>query len=77
MSIADARRVLDRFLLTDPADVGCGQALAMLHAYAELATAGEDPEAHYPGITVHLRTCAPCDDDYQGLLLTVRETGAN
>jgi hypothetical protein len=28
---------LDRFLRTDPRDVGCAQAMEMLHIYAELA----------------------------------------
>ena len=77
MSSTDTRRVLDRFLRTDPADVGCEQAVAMLHAYVELVVAGDDPEVTYPGITAHLRACGPCVDDYEGLLLTVRETGSD
>ena len=32
---------LDRFLRTDPRDVGCDQAMEMLHIYAELVAAGE------------------------------------
>ncbi|HZC69321.1 MAG TPA: hypothetical protein VE442_01380 [Jatrophihabitans sp.] len=76
MSIVDARRVLDRFLRTDPSDVGCGQAVAMLHAYVELVVSGENPDTQHPGIAAHLQACAPCLEDYDGLLLTVRETGA-
>jgi hypothetical protein len=57
-----------RFLTTDPADVGCEEALALLHVYADLILAGEDPEAHLPGITAHLRTCHPCAEDLKGLL---------
>jgi hypothetical protein len=75
MSVEEARRALDRLLYTDPADVGCEQALLTLHAYVELAGTGEDPEARHPGIAAHLRACGPCGDDYDGLLLTVRETG--
>ena len=73
----DARRALDRFLRTDPADAGCAQALATLHAYVELVGNGEDPEQRFPGIAAHLRACAPCFDDAEGLLLTVRETDAS
>jgi hypothetical protein len=76
MSFTDARRVLDRFLRTDPRDVGCEQAVAMLHAYVELVVAGEDPEVRQPGVAAHLRACAPCLEDCEGLVLTVRETGA-
>lgn len=75
MSNDDARRVLARFLQTDPADVGCEQAITTLHAYVDLVDAGDDPDARHPGITAHLRACGPCGDDYDGLLLTVRETG--
>ena len=77
MSNDEARRALDRFLHTDPIDVGCAQALALLHAYVELVANGADPETRYPGVTAHLRACAPCGEDYEGLLLTIRETGAD
>jgi hypothetical protein len=70
----EARRALEQFLRTDPNDAGCAQAVATLHVYAEIAASGADPEASYPGISAHLRACAPCFDDAEGLLLTVRET---
>ena len=70
----DARRTLDRFLHTDPADVGCAEAIAVLHVYAELVATGEHPEMRYPGVAAHLRACGPCGDDFEGLLLTIRET---
>jgi hypothetical protein len=35
---------LDRFLRTDPRDVGCDQAMEMLHVYAELVASGEPAE---------------------------------
>jgi hypothetical protein len=38
---------LDRFLQTDPRDVGCAQAMEMLHIYAELTAAGEPAEQRY------------------------------
>jgi hypothetical protein len=76
MSGDSARVTLERFLTTDPTDTGCGEAVAMLHAYVELAADGTDPDADYPGIAAHLHACAPCFDDYDGLLITVRETGA-
>jgi hypothetical protein len=71
-----AQAVLDRFLRLDPADAGCAQTVELLHAYAELAATGTDPERAYPGLTAHLRVCAPCADDLAGLVITVRETDA-
>ena len=60
---------LDRFLLTDPQDVGCKQAMDLLDVYVELAAA--DPAAaanRYPGIAAHLAACGPCAEDFAGLL---------
>jgi hypothetical protein len=42
---------LDRFLQTDPGDVGCAEAMDMLHIYAELAR----PTSSTPASQ---RTCA-------------------
>jgi hypothetical protein len=63
---------LDRFLQTDPDDVGCEQAMDLLHVYAEMVAA--DPAAaaqRYPGIAAHLAACGPCSDDFDGLLAAV------
>ena len=64
----DMQPDLDAFLRTDPRDVGCDEALAILHVYVDLALAGGRPEERYPGVAAHLRACGPCNDDYQGLL---------
>ena len=63
---------LDRFLRTDPRDVGCEQAMEMLHVYAELVAAGEPAEERYPGIVAHLHACGPCGEDFEGLLAALR-----
>jgi hypothetical protein len=63
---------LTRFLATDPADVGCGETLALLDLYADLLLAGEDAAGRYPGILAHLEDCAPCAEDLAGLLASVR-----
>jgi hypothetical protein len=59
---------LERFLQTDPRDVGCGEAMEIMHIYADLVRAGVDPEARYPGVAAHLRACGPCAEDLEGLL---------
>lgn len=63
---------LGRFLRTDPRDVGCEEAWALVHVYAELVLAGGDPEERFPGVTAHLASCGPCEDDFQGLLSVLR-----
>ena len=68
---------LERFLTTDPADLGCDRALEMLHVYAELADA--DPGAaarRYPDVAAHLAACGPCADDLNAIIAQLREDDA-
>jgi hypothetical protein len=65
---------LERFLRTDPKDVGCDEAMAVLHVYADMMAVGEDPELVYPGVSAHLRACGPCVEDLHGLLEAIRAT---
>jgi hypothetical protein len=62
---------LERFLRTDPRDVGCDEAMAVLHIYVDLVAAGEDAARRYPGVAAHLLACGPCGEDFAGLLVAV------
>jgi hypothetical protein len=65
---------LDRFLQTDPRDVGCAAAMEALHVYVDLLANGGGAAAaqqRYPGIAAHLRACGPCGEDFDGLLAAV------
>lgn len=55
---------LDDFLRTDPRDVGCAEAMRLLHVYAETPAR----EERFPGVAAHLRACGPCSIDFEGLL---------
>jgi hypothetical protein len=68
----NGRPALDRFLRTDPRDVGCAEAMEMLHVYAEMMASGEPAEERYPGIAAHLHACGPCGEDFEGLLAATR-----
>ena len=68
----NGRDELDRFLRTDPRDVGCARAMDMLHIYVELVAAGGPAEQLYPGVAAHLSACGPCGEDFEGLLAAVR-----
>jgi hypothetical protein len=59
---------LNRLLVTDPADPGCGHALAALERYAELVHAGSDPHERFRQLAVHFRSCRACRADLDGLL---------
>jgi hypothetical protein len=69
--VADHRELLDRMLATDPADIGCDEAMAVLHVYVDLAAADRDAARCFQGVTAHLAACAPCGDDFKGVLAAV------
>lgn len=64
---------LEQFLRTDPRDVGCDEALRLLHVYVDLVLDDGSAAAarRYPGVAEHLRACGPCDEDFDGLLNAV------
>jgi hypothetical protein len=67
---------LDQVLAADPRDVGCEQALKILHAYAEMVPKDAPGLAarRFPGVAVHLAACGPCGEDFQGLLAAAGAT---
>ncbi|MDX6421893.1 MAG: hypothetical protein QOG28_6513 [Trebonia sp.] len=62
---------LERFLRTDPRDVDCDEAMAVLHVYVDLVASEQDAAGRYPGVAAHLAACGPCGEDFNGLLLAV------
>jgi anti-sigma factor RsiW len=67
------REEVERFLATDPRDVGCDEAMAVMHLYAELLAAGVDAAEQYPGVAAHLAACDACAEDVEGLLAAVQD----
>jgi hypothetical protein len=67
----NGHETLERFLTTDPRDVGCDEAVAVLHVYVDLVAAGQAAADRYPGVAAHLAACGPCGDDFAGLLAAV------
>nr|WTB34961.1 hypothetical protein OG781_40745 [Streptomyces sp. NBC_00830] len=61
---------LETFLQTDPRDVGCEDALEILHIYAEMRQ-DDRRIGRMAGVEAHLRACGPCSEDYQGLLAAI------
>lgn len=71
--MAEWRETIERFLTTDPRDVGCDEAMAVLHLYAELQAVGIDAAEQYPGMAAHLAGCEACAEDARGLLAAVQD----
>ena len=70
--MSELSRRLENFLDVDPRDVGCEEAMKVLHVYADLVSAAVDAEARYPGLAIHLRSCGPCGEDFEGLLAALQ-----
>jgi hypothetical protein len=70
---------LEQFLRTDPRDVGCDEALRLLHVYVDLVLddGSEEAARRYPGVAEHLRACGPCGEDFEGLLVAVATEGTD
>jgi len=66
---------LERFLTTDPRDVGCDEAMAVLHVYVDLVAEEAGAAERFPGVAVHLQACGPCSTDFDGLLAAVLTGG--
>jgi hypothetical protein len=69
--VTDHRELIAWVLSTDPADIGCDEATAVLHVYVDLAARDRDAVGRYPGVAAHLAACGPCDEDFKGLLAAV------
>ena len=63
---------LDRFLQTDPRDVGCTEAMRLLHVYVEMVGRDGGAEERLPDVAAHLAVCRPRNEDFHGLLAAAR-----
>jgi hypothetical protein len=68
------RRLGDLLEVRD-GDAGCIAGEAILDQFVELALAGEDAAAVFPGTAIHLQGCPGCRADYEGLLDAARRFG--
>jgi hypothetical protein len=64
---------VERSVDSNPRDVGCGEAMAVLHVYLEPLAAEADAVERYPGFASHLAAYGWCGEDARGLLDAVRD----
>lgn len=63
---------LDDLLRAEPSDAGCHAGIPILDEYVEIELAGGDPAGRFPGTATHLKACAGCRTDHDGLLEATR-----
>lgn len=61
-------RPIDRLLGTSRPDSGCEGAFEVLDQYVEAVRRGADVTTRYAEFVTHLRNCAACREDTEGLL---------
>ena len=62
-------------LRAEDGDAGCDAGVEIMDQYVELELRGEDPASRFPGTAIHLRACAGCRADHDGLLEAARRFG--
>jgi hypothetical protein len=66
---------LDALLRAQEGDAGCTAGEPIMDEYVEIELRGQDPGARFPGTTIHLRVCAGCQADHDGVLEAARLLG--
>jgi hypothetical protein len=69
------RRRLDDLLRAEHGDAGCDAGVPIMDEYVDMELRGEDPSDRFPGTAIHLRVCAGCRADHDGLLEAARRFG--
>jgi hypothetical protein len=65
------RRSLEQLLGISDRDPGCDGAFEVLDQYVEALRRGDDVQTRYPDFVTHIRNCAACREDTEGLLATL------
>ena len=61
------RNLISRLLGPWDPEVSCERCFELLDQYVELQLAGENADAHLPGMRAHLEGCPACREDHESL----------
>jgi hypothetical protein len=67
MERPDRKQAWRRLLGPAGPEVGCDECFGLLDRYVELELAGEDVDAHVPGLRAHLEGCPACREEHESL----------
>ncbi len=60
--------IIDAFLGDPRQDPGCDECMSQLAVWAEQLHAGLDARTNLPALATHLRNCAACREDAEGIV---------
>jgi predicted anti-sigma-YlaC factor YlaD len=61
------RELIARLLGPSGPEVSCEECFELLDEYVDLELAGENADAHLPGMREHLQGCPACREDHESL----------
>jgi hypothetical protein len=61
------RELIARLLGPSGHEVTCDECFELLDQYVDLELAGENADAHLPGMREHLQGCPACNEDHESL----------
>ena len=61
------RELIARLLGPSGPEVSCDECFELLDEYVDLELAGENADAHLPGMREHLQGCPACHEDHESL----------
>jgi hypothetical protein len=67
MERPERKQALGRLLGPAGPEAGCDECFDLLDRYVELELAGEDVDAHVPGLRAHLEGCPACREEHESL----------
>jgi hypothetical protein len=65
--------IVKHLLEADSRDPGCEASFELLDQYVDALLRAEKVEVLFPSVVAHLRHCAACREDTEGLLEALRE----
>lgn len=67
-------QVLQAVAETEAGEIGCEECFAELDRFVEMMRAGKPAEEIMPRVQEHLEHCGDCREEYEALLVALRET---
>jgi hypothetical protein len=69
-----ARQMLTSLEQTQPDEIGCDEAYALLDAFADLVAQSRDAAALMPLVHKHIAMCPDCHEEFAALLRSIEAT---
>jgi len=77
LSLDILKKLLRAIQMTRPDEISCDECFAKMQTFAEMELAGKSPSQAMPLVEDHLKKCNDCREEYQALLIALKELQAS